>query len=35
MVNVKAKVNLPSSVNDPGADGWGGGSDAEIKESIW
>ena len=35
MVNVKANVNLPGSVNDPGADGWNGGSDAEIKENIW
>lgn len=35
MVSVKANVNLPGDVSDPGKDGWDGNSDAEIKENIW
>jgi hypothetical protein len=35
MVSVKANVNLPNGVSDPGENGWGGGSDADIKQRIW
>lgn len=35
VVSVKARVNLPSAIDDPGPKGWGGGSDREIKNNIY